>query len=88
MGCVSLGIGCRCGGPQWHRWWDWEAIRLTSKGGKPYLHESRHSHAMRRPRGPGERLLTADEVAEIERTKGDGGVGGRIGGSPERGSVH
>lgn len=28
---------------------------------------------MRRPRGPGGRFLTADEVAEIERTKGEGG---------------
>jgi len=27
---------------------------------------------MRRPRGPGGRFLTADEVAEIERTKGTG----------------
>jgi len=48
-----------------------EAENKISRGRKKYLHESRHKHAMRRPRGPGGRFLTALEIAEMERKKQD-----------------
>ncbi|KAI8057984.1 CCAAT-binding transcription factor (CBF-B/NF-YA) subunit B-domain-containing protein [Syncephalis plumigaleata] len=63
---------------QYHRILKRRAVRARleeqnrlAKQRKPYLHESRHRHAMRRPRGPGGRFLTASEIAELVNKKGE-----------------
>ncbi|MBW0518004.1 hypothetical protein O181_057719 [Austropuccinia psidii MF-1] len=52
-----------------------EEMGRLSRERKPYLHESRHKHAVRRPRGPRGRFLTKEELAErtVKLEDADGG---------------
>ncbi|KAJ3384845.1 Transcriptional activator [Lobulomyces angularis] len=44
----------------------WDASHKNFRKEKGYIHESRHRHAMRRPRGPGGRFLSAAELAALD----------------------
>ena len=44
----------------------WEQNHRILKRSTGYIHESRHRHAMRRPRGPGGRFLSAAELAALD----------------------
>lgn len=54
-----------------------EAQNKLAKPRKPYLHESRHVHALKRARGPGGRFLN---MKKIQESQPDGSIGGGGGG--------
>ncbi|KAF0724343.1 hypothetical protein LEN26_020256 [Aphanomyces euteiches] len=48
-----------------------EAKLGNTRQRKAFLHASRHKHAMRRPRGPGGRFLTKEEIAALDREEAE-----------------
>lgn len=50
-------------------------LGLTAGGRKPYLYESWHNHAVRRPRGPDGRFLSAEEVDALKKYSKLPGIG-------------
>ncbi|CAM0906693.1 unnamed protein product [Alopecurus aequalis] len=51
-----------------------EAQNKLVKGRKPYLHESRHRHAMKRARGSGGRFLNTKQLEEQKQQQASGAV--------------